>query len=218
MRFTERELEQLKSAVAHAEAQTSAEIVPVIVPASDPYPVAVWRGASAGVVISIAAIFLAYQFYAGWGLAWAYTGWGAATLVLVCGAAGWVAGAFIPTVRRLLIGQRRMAMIVHLRAMQAFVEEEVFATRERTGILLFISLFEHRIEIVADTEINNRIKAEEWGEIVARIREGIRSGALYEGLVDAFALCSNLLERKGPEIRTDDRNELSDEIRLRRKP
>ena len=39
-------------------------------------------------------------------------------------------------------------------AMAAFVEEEVFSTRDRTGILLFLSLFEHRVVVLGDSGIN----------------------------------------------------------------
>lgn len=213
MHFTEKERKELKAAVARAEARTSAEIVPYVVPSSDWYPLAIWRGAGAAVLVALALCLIAFQFYAGWGLAWLYTGWGTALTILVSGLVGAAIGAFVPPVKRLLAGDTRLALMVHLRAMQAFVEEEVFATRDRTGVLLFISLFEHRIEVVADAEINRRVTSEDWGDIVAKIREGIRTDQLYEGLVDAFDLCGELLEAKGMELRPDDVNELGNQVR-----
>lgn len=213
MKFTQNELDQLQEAVARAEERTSAEIVPFVVPASDSYPVAIWRGGGIGTLVGLALCFLAFQIYDGWGLAWLYTGWGTALAVLSTGLVGALLGAFIAPFKRRLIGESRMSTLVHLRAMQAFVQEEVFATRDRTGVLLFISLFEHRIEIVADAEINRRISSEEWGDVVARIRDGIRSGKLYEGLVEGFEMCGALLEEKGMEIRHDDENELGNQIR-----
>ncbi|HEX7069674.1 MAG TPA: hypothetical protein VF190_02665 [Rhodothermales bacterium] len=216
MKFTEKELDAMKAAVARAEERTSAEIVPYVVPASDWYPVAIWRGAGVGVLVGLALALLAFQFYGGWSLGWLFTGWGTALLILGTGVVGALLGAFVPPLKRLLAGDARMSTLVHLRAMQAFVEEEVFATRDRTGVLVFMSLFEHRIEIVADTGINQRVESEDWGDIVARIRDGIRSGKLFEGLVEAFDMCGELLEKKGLEIRHDDRNELGDELRARR--
>ena len=73
---------------------------------------------------------------------------------------------------------------VHRRAAQAS-HEEVFATRDRTGILLFVSLFEHRIEVVGDKGINDKVQQEEWGEVVDLLRAGVRRGDLAGGLVAA---------------------------------
>ena len=109
----------------------------------------------------------------------------------------------------------RKTTSVHGRAMRAFVEEEIFSTRERTGILLFISLLEHRIEVVGDTGINQKVTPDEWTDVVVRVREGIKAGKLADGLVAAIEMCGELLERVGVEIRPDDINELSDDVRLR---
>jgi putative membrane protein len=107
---------------------------------------------------------------------------------------------------------------VHRRALQSFVEEEVFATRDRTGILLFVSLREHRIEVLGDTGINEQVEPDDWAEIVARIRRGIRNDNLTEGLVEAIGMCGRLLERRGVNIRPDDTNELSDTVRTPASP
>ena len=215
MKFTRKELEQLEAAVARAEERTSAEIVPVVVPSSDWYPVAIWRGAGAGVVVASVLCLIAFQYYHGWSLAWLFTGWGAAVTILFGGTTGALLGAFVPPIKRFLAGSERTATMVHLRATQAFVQEEVFSTRDRTGVLVFISLFEHRIEIMADAEINRRVGTDDWGDIVARIRDGIRSGQLYDGLVEAFDMCGELLEKKGMAIRHDDEDELRNEVRVR---
>ena len=94
------------------------------------------------------------------------------------------------------------------------MEEEVFNTRDRTGILIFISLLEHRIEVVGDAGINAAVEPEEWAEVVDRIRDGFRSGRRVEGLVAAVDLCGRLLEKRGVELRADDVNELPDRLRL----
>lgn len=218
MPFTEGQLKELKEAVARAEQRTSAEIVPIVFDQSDDHSVATWRGASAGVILALACCVAAYQFYSGWGLSWLYTGWGAVLVISTFGVFGGLLGTFVPPVRRALVGEERLSAVVHLRAMQAFVEEEVFATRDRTGLLLFISLFEHRVEVVADAGIHSKVKTEEWGDIVARIRDGIRSGRLYEGLSEAFDLCGELLESRGVEVRPDDEDELPNVVRVRKHP
>ena len=96
-----------------------------------------------------------------------------------------------------------------------FVEEEVFDTRDRTGILLFVSLFEHRIEVVGDSGINDKVEPAEWVEVVDLVRAGIRRQSLADGLVQAVERCGDLLHRRGVEVRPDDTDELADDVRVR---
>ena len=212
--FTEEDRARIREAVAEAEGRTSGEIVPYIVPQSGAYDVAVWRGASLSAVLALCVVMLILQLYQGWSLSWLYASWSLAVLVLGAGILGAVGTAFVPPLKRLFTGAALLEREVHERAMRAFVEEEVFSTRERTGILLFISLFEHRIEVIGDTGINQKVTPEEWTDVVLRIREGIKAGKVADGLVAAIGMCGTLLERGGVEIRPDDVNELSDDIRI----
>lgn len=213
--FSEADRTRIREAVAHAEGRTSGEIVPYIVPQSARYEVAVWRGASLSAVLTLCVVMLVLQVYQGWSLSWLYASWSLSVLVLAAGTLGAVLTAFVPALKRLLAGNALIDREVHQRAMLAFVEEEVFITRERTGILLFISLLEHRIEVVGDAGINQKVTPDEWTDVVLRIREGIKAGKVADGLVAAIGLCGELLERGGVEIRPDDRNELSDDLRIR---
>lgn len=214
--FSEQDLERIKDAINRAESRTSGEIVPVVVPMSDPYEVAMWKGGALAAVLALAAAVLVFQFYEGWGFGWLHTGWGVALITLIAGVAGAAAGAYIRPLKRLLAGPDDMTRAVHRRAMKAFVDEEVFATRDRTGILIFISLLEHRIEVLGDTGINQKVSSEEWVEIVERIQTGIRSGKISEGLVEAIEMCGTLLEKSGVEIREDDTDELSNALRMKK--
>jgi putative membrane protein len=216
--FSESELQRVREAVSAAEEETSGEIVPYVISSSGDYNVAVWRGAAFLATLSLAAAMLVLQFYDGWGLGWLYTGWGMVVLALVSGTLGALLAAFVPPFKRLLAGPYLLAQTVHLRAMQAFVDEEVFDTQDRTGILLFVSLFEHRIEVLGDAGINQRVASDDWVEVVLRIRRGIKSGHFIDGLVDAIGMCGVLLHRKGVEIQPDDTDELSNELRIRKRP
>ncbi len=213
--FTEADRQRIREAVAQAEGRTSGEIVPYVVPQSSQYAVAVWRGASLGAIVALGVAMLVVQFYEGWGLPWLYASWGTAVLVLAAGTLGAFAAAYVPALKRVMAGTTLLDRRVHQRAMQAFVEEEVFSTRDRTGILLFISLLEHRIEVLGDAGINQKVTPDEWAEVVMRIREGIRQRKVTDGLVAAIALCGALLERKGVEMRPDDTDELADDLRIR---
>lgn len=214
--LTDAELQRIREAVTAAEARTSGEIVPYIVERSGSYEVAVWRGASFLAVGTMFGAALLLQFYGGWGLGWLYTGWGMALLASLAGVVGAVLAATIPPLKRFLAGQDRLATRVHRRASLAFLDEEVFKTRDRTGILLFVSLFEHRIEVLGDEGINRQVSPDEWVEVVDTIRRGVRQGRLADGLVEAIGMCGRLLEEKGVAIRHDDADEISDKVRLRK--
>lgn len=205
--------DRVRQAVAEAETRTSGEIVPFIVPRSDDYDVAIWRGASACAILGLGLVLLFVQFYEGWGFGWVYTSWGAVLIAVLAGTLGALATAFIRPLRRTLAGGDLLDRTVHNRAMRAFVEEEVFNTRDRTGILLFVSLLEHRIEVIGDAGINQRVEADDWIGIVERIRTGIKNNNLTEGLVDAIGMCGRLLEESGVAAREDDANELSNRVR-----
>lgn len=213
--FTDDEREAIRVAVSKAETRTAGEIVPYVVRKSGTYQVAVWRAASFGALLTALACLGVAWLYDGWGLSWLYSsGWMAMAMTL-----GGVLGALVAwglaPVRRQLAGADRLDARVHRRAAEAFLEEEVFDTRDRTGILLFVSLFEHRIEVLGDVGINAKVKQEEWVEVVGLIRDGILTQSLAQGMVDAIERCGDLLHRRGVEIREDDTDELSDEIRVR---
>ncbi len=205
--------DRIRDAVGRAEERTAGEIVPVVVPRSDDYEVAVWRGVGAATLVVLTGVLLTLQFYDGWGLGWLFAPWGVALSVLVAGTVGGVLARYVYPLQRLLVGSDRLDEIVHRRAMQAFVEEEVFDTRDRTGILLFVSLREHRIEVLGDAGINRQVEPDDWANVVARIQRGIQNNNLTEGLVEAVETCGGLLERKGVDIRPDDENELTDSVR-----
>ena len=191
--------------------------MPYVVPRSGRYDAAVWRAASLAAVLLLAAALLVFRFYEGWGLAWLHAGWGVALLALFGGTAGALMAAFISPLKRWLTPLGHLERTVHQRAMQAFVEEEVFATEGRTGILLFVSLFEHRIEVVGDAGINRKVTPEDWVHVVERIQGGIKAGRVTDGLVEAIEMCGALLEKSGVAIEPDDANELPDDVRIRRK-
>ncbi len=213
--LSEADLARVEAAVGSAERRTSGEIVPYIVRHSADYDVAVWRAASAGALVATAAMLALAALYGGWSLAWTASPWAVAGASIGGGLVGALLGAFVPGVRRVVAGPGALTAEVHRRAAQAFLDEEVFATRDRTGILLFVSMFERRIEVLGDTGINAKVETAEWVEVVDRVRAGIRKKDLAGGLVAAIEMCGDLLERRGVQVRDDDTDELSDRVRLR---
>jgi putative membrane protein len=208
--FSARERELVERAVGSAEGRTSGEIVPVVVARSDEYLGASWKAATLG---ALAAVGVAEALHLGLGM------WGTSEVWIVLPAAvgaalGFAAGAFVPWLRRLVLSGEEMDREVRQRAVEAFVKHEVFATRERTGVLVFLSLFERRVVVLGDSGINARVKAGEWDDIVAGIVAGIKRGQPGQALVDAIGRCGDLLQREGVERRADDTNELPDRLHL----
>jgi putative membrane protein len=107
-----------------------------------------------------------------------------------------------------------LAERVRQRASEAFLSEEVFRTRDRTGILVFLSLFEHRVVVRADIGLDGVVAADEWKEIVDGIATGMREGRPGPALAEGIRRCASLAARV--PSRPDDRDELPGQLRMRR--
>lgn len=114
---------------------------------------------------------------------------------------------------RLIVPKRVMKQKVKERAVRHFMESGVYNTRDRTGILIFISFMERRIELIADKGINEKIPQEKWNSIVENIIQGIKSDKVIEKLKESILECGKLLEKHFP-IKSDDTNELSDDVTI----
>ncbi|MCR9143542.1 MAG: hypothetical protein NXI24_14935 [bacterium] len=210
-RFSPEDLERIKAAVAGAEGQTSGEIVPYYVESSDEYEESVWRG---GVLASTTALLVFYALRTFTPIWLPFDLTETLFIILLAAGLGSALTYWLPPLRRLLAGRALLNRRTAARALEAFLSEEVFQTRDRTGILIFLSMFEHRVHIIGDSGINARVKPGEWEDIVEIIISGIKSGRPGEGLVLAIERCGDLLNRKEVERRQDDENELADGMRM----
>lgn len=208
--FSDSAQARIREAVKEAEGRTSGEIVPYVVGASDTYAAALWLSALLGALLAPLVALLAYERLEIWGLPWAV--W-MTTPVLAGAALGYLGAAAVGPWRRLLIGEETLERRTRRRAAVAFLEEEVFKTRDRTGVLIFLSLFEHRVVVMGDEGINRVVDEAAWRRMVDGIVAGIRAGRPAEALVEAIRECGELLERHQLAIRPDDTDELSDELR-----
>lgn len=209
--FTAEDRARLAAAVDAAERATSGEIVPYIVGQSDAYPEAPWRAGTllgALVLLTLTIVTVASKAWLPYGLL-------EATVLTACACAlGAVLVTFFAPLRRLALSPSTMTERVNERAAMAFLSEEVFTTRDRSGILIFLSLFERRVRVMADSGISKVVKQEEWDGIVALIVRGMKEGTAAAALEEAIARCGALLTERGMLIREDDTNELDDGVRF----
>lgn len=206
------ELESIRQAVARAEQRTSGEIVTYIVGRSDEYPEARWRGATLGAMLGVVVAAIVHRLGGFWGgdpLLW----------IALPSLLGLLAGlALVETVaplKRLLIARSTLERRIERRALAAFVEEEVFNTRDRTGILLFLSTFEHRALVLGDEGISRQVEQAEWQGLIDDLVAGVRSGRAAESIVSAVERCGRLLLERDVHVQPDDVDELPDAPRVK---
>ena len=115
------------------------------------------------------------------------------------------------SLKRLFISNREIEEEVQEAAVTSFFKKGIHRTREETGVLIFISLFEHRVWVLADRGINRKVAQDQWDGIVASIVEGIRQKRAGDAICKAVADVGSLLAAHFP-IREDDRDELANLI------
>jgi putative membrane protein len=209
--FSERDRDAIREATRAAEADTSAELVVYVTERSDEYAEATWRLVGLGAALGASFGAIAVAWFGGWGTPddlWMLIG---VELGVFLG----LVASLVEPVRRRVIADRTIAKRTEARAAEAFVEEQVFATERRSGILLFVSLFEHRVIVLADAGIDQKVDAEAWNRITDGLAAGIRAGAPTKALVEAVGKCAELLAKHGVGPRPGDTDELENEPRFR---
>ncbi len=102
------------------------------------------------------------------------------------------------------------------RAVTMFGKLRVWDTEHNNGVLIYLLLAEHAIEIVADRGITRRVPQATWDTLVAGMREDFRSGRFERGLMQAVDAVDGILSRHFPLAAGDaNPNELADAPDLR---
>jgi len=207
--FTRADRDAIEAAVKEVELTTAGEIVPFAVGRSDHYAAASWKGALAGALLFTAVAAGVSELRPFWGVLLPL--WIALPPAL--GAlAGFLLTLAAPPLRRRLIPPEVVELRVRQRALTAFVEQKVFRTRERTGILIFLSLFEHRVLVIGDSGINAGVEPRQWEEIAAAIADGVKLGRPGTALALGIRRCAELLANRIVR-RPSDEDELANTLR-----
>jgi putative membrane protein len=189
--LTADEQARLHAAVAAVERRTSARFALAIVPVSDRYllyPV-LW-GAAAGLLAVGGLALLRPDLAIGSGFLVDAAVFGALALAL-----DWL------PLRLAVVPRRIKHYHASLFARREFAARILANAEHRNGVLLFVSLGEHYVEIVADRDIHALVAAGTWEGIVADFAAAVKAGRLAQGFLAAVEACGAVLETHYPPAR-----------------
>ncbi|GAB5351260.1 TPM domain-containing protein [Qipengyuania sp. 483] len=210
----------VSDAVAQAELTTSGEIVTVLADRSDGYTdVALWWAVGASftamslfAMIPETVLSVVDSFAGGWSSEWSQGQ--VLTVLLLIGLVTFLLMLALQLWQPLkfkLIPGPVTADRVRDAAVRHFKVGAERRTHGRTGVLLYLSMREHRAEIVADEPIAEMVHAEIWGEAMADMLAEVSRGRLAEGLAAGVRDVGKVLAENFPRA-DDDENELPDRL------
>ncbi len=80
-----------------------------------------------------------------------------------------------------------LADVVRARAVEMFSQLRVWDTANNNGVLIYVLLAEHAIEVVADRGLSAHVPAAHWAALVSRMGEAFKQGDYEAGLTAALA-------------------------------
>ncbi len=217
--FNSQEIKAIEAAIGEVERATSAEVVPVVASSSGRYDRAEDVFAFFFALLALFATWNSIQRFTSFGEAWGEpsllnSSFPIVILVLVIAFAIGIALASRLTFLRLpFITQREMAEEVESQARETFQRLKIRNTANSTGILIYISLYEHRVQVVGDDSINEKLSPSDWEEIRDMVISGFKQGNAAEGLCSGIRRAGELLAHHFP-IEDDDKNELPNKLHL----
>lgn len=199
-------LERIETAIAEAESRTSGEIVPILVRRSSTIGHIPLVSFTSLLLFAVLVDLPGHLAELVGGPYWVWLG----ACWLLASVLTWVLQR-LDVVQRLLTPRVDQMQQVDIRAQVEFYELGVTETQDRTGILLFVSLMEHRAVVLADRMIADKLDAEVWQELVEMMIGGVKRGDLSAGMAEAIGRCGELLSTHFP-IAENDTNELRDHL------
>jgi putative membrane protein len=214
MKLSDADFAAIKDAVAREESRTTGEIALTAIPESSDYSFFELLASVILGAVAFAALLPLYGALAGFidRMFWHVSAWylpAAYGVISFAVIALFFAVANIPAIDRIVIPRASRKRAVYNRALKAFLESGVYATKERTGILIFVSWMEREVRIVADEGISAKIEQEEWDGIARDLAKGIKEGNAADACTLAVHRCGNLLAGHFP-AKAENPNELPD--------
>lgn len=212
--LTKQDFDHIKQAVAEQEKYTTGEIALALTPESDTY--SFWELFFSVICGAFLFAFLlplspyvnAFLESVFWHLMPWYLPalYGLFSFLFI---ALFFAVANIPAIDRLIIPYSVRHKTVFNRAIRHFVESGVYATKENSGILVFISVMEREVRIIADFGIGQKIDQKRWDSIATDLSKAIKEKYTAEGILYAVEQCGKILADTFPANK-ENPNELAD--------
>lgn len=206
--LSETDKEKILASVKIAEGKSTGEIVPLVVSASYTYPMADVTGAAALAFLPAVLLTPAIGgfFWIDSQNMYVFMGLFAVLFWLFHGIV-----KRVPWLKRIFISIKEIEEEVEEAAVTHFFKEGLYRTREQTGVLLYISVLERKVWVLADRGINARVPQSRWDGIVAGIVSGIKEKRQGAAICDAILEIGDILKIHFPK-KQEDINELTDLI------
>ncbi|HUT94578.1 MAG TPA: hypothetical protein VMY37_34300 [Thermoguttaceae bacterium] len=206
-RFQKNDFDNVTRAVEQAETQTAAEIVVAVHPQSGRYRDTDYL--FGGLVALAGLVFIVFNPWT----------WHPAHMLpvemVVLFAIGTLGCSVCPPLRRrLTTGKRRQAQLREAAAAR-FVEEGVANTRARTGVLVYVSLLERQVEVIADVGITNHVLPEAWSRCLFELKKIGSADDTAQALLDGIRRLGDVLSQDLP-AGEDNPDELPNRPRTRK--
>jgi len=210
---------KVSAAIAKAENGSDGEVIAIVTERSDSYH-------DVGLHYAVAILFLLLTSFAAW--PWLLeNSW---TMLM-----GWTAPPGVQQLLLLLLGLALLKFLIVLfvmrwmplrlaltpgatktrrvrrRAVMLFKAAAERRTVGRTGVLIYLSMGEHRAEIIGDDAITAVTTPETWGEAMVALLTGVKAGNTADGIVAAVALIGAVLAEHFPKD-GNDVNEIPDKL------
>lgn len=210
----------VSDAVSQAEKGTSGEIVTIVTDISDHYRDIAYLWSALVAFLALSVIAISPDHYLGW-LDRLGGGWGHEyspseylTILLIfmlLKFGGMLLIMMWMPLRLFLAPKGLKAKRVRARAVSLFRVGAQGKTVGSTGILIYLSMREHRAEIVADEAIASKVAPEAWGDAMAALIGHVRTGKPGEGMAEAVRQVGLILAEHFPKG-DDMMNELPDRL------
>lgn len=212
--------DRVSAAVSAAEAHSAGEIVTILTDRSDGYTDVALAWAAGATITALVVLALFPDIYLGmydrltgsWMTEWTPSAilWLAAIFAMLK-FAGVVVFQLWQPLKFWLIPPPIKSRRVRERAITCFKVGAERRTHGRTGILIYLSMREHRAEIVADAAIAEKVSAEIWGDAMAAMLVELKQGRVADGMVAAIERVGVVLAEHFP-AHENDVNELPDRL------
>jgi putative membrane protein len=148
--------------------------------------------------------------WASWPWQTANAAWLLLATVLAYAVGSWT-GTFASVIRA-LTSTERLRQKVQLQAERAFAQHSLSRTRQRTAVLLMVSLLERHVYVLPDQGIGTGIAPAEWNEVVEAVVIRLRKNDIAGGFCAGIERCGVLLAHACPAVPGDNPDELSNRL------